>query len=174
MALTPNFLCSQDSGAPSVINITDTSSGSDSAISARRVYLLQSDGTYLVPTGVTENYIVWSYASSTDSFDVLSQDAALSIKVDWVNVSGTVLYTKTIAFSFTCYSETFYYGLTQGEVPITNPNVALSTNYYQNKMLLRVFIDSADQAVSFASNIYAAQVALDSAANLIQNANFNF
>jgi hypothetical protein len=174
MALTPNFTVLQNSGTPSYLNFTDTSTGSDGSIVSRRIYMLQSDGTYLVPDGTTTDYVVWSLASATISLDVLSQDAALTITVNWVDVSGNAVEDKTTTYGFTAYSETFYYGLSQSEVPITNPNVATSTNYYQNKMLLRVFIDSADQAVSFASDIYSAQVALDSAAFLIANANFNF
>ncbi len=173
MAAVANFSVVQNSGTPSYLNYTDLSTDLV-GVASRRIYMLQSDGTYLVPSGTITDYVVWSIASTTISLDVLSQDAALSIKVDWVDGSGNVLYTLTTAYAFTAYSETFYYGLSQSEVPITNPSVATSTNYYQNKMLLRVFIDSADQSISFASDIYSAQVALDSAAFLITNANFNF
>jgi len=174
MPLIPNFSTIQNSGTPSYLNFTDTSTGSDGTITTRRIYMLQADGTYLVPKGTTTDYVLWSIASATLSLNLLTQDTALSIKVDWVNSVGTVLYTKTTAYGFSAFGETFYYGLTQNEVPITNPNVALSTNYFQNKMLLRVYLDSAGQAVSFASDLYAAQVAYDSGTFLIQNANFNF
>lgn len=174
MPLTPNFSAVQNSGTPSYITLQDTSTGSDVSIVSRRVYLLQADGTYLVPSGTSTDYIEWSIASATIALNVLSQDTALSITVNWVDVSGNTVETKTIAYGFNAYGETFYYGLTQNEVPITNPNVALSTNYFQNKMLLRVYLDSAAQAISFASDIYAAQVNYDLETNLIANANFNF
>lgn len=170
---TPNFTVTQNSGTPSYLNYVDTSVDLV-GVASRRIYMLQSDGTYLVPSGVTTNYVEWSIASASISLDVLSQDTALSIKVDWLNSGNNVLYTKTIAYGFNAFGETFYYGLTQNEVPITNPNVALSTNYFQNKMLLRVYLDSAAQAISFASDIYAAQVNYDLETNLIANANFNF
>lgn len=173
MAAVQNFTVTQNSGTPSYLNFTDTSVNLV-GVASRRIYMLQSDGTYLVPSGTTTNYVVWALASATISLNVLGQDTALSIKVDWVDGGGAILYTKTIAYAFIAYSETFYYNLTQSEVPITNPSVALSTNYFQNKMLLRVFIDSATQAISFASDIYSSQVALDNAANLIANAKFNF
>ena len=96
--LTPNFTASQSSGLPSNILLTDTSTGSDSSIVARRVYLLQADGTYLVPTGTTTQYILWAYADSTISIDVLSQDTALSITVNWVDTNGDTVETKTIAY----------------------------------------------------------------------------
>ena len=172
--LTPNFTATQNSGTPSYITLQDTSSGSDVSIVSRRIYMLQSDGTYLVPDGNSTDYVIWAIASSTISLQVLTQDTALSITVDWVDVNGDVVETKTTAYGFQAFGETFFYGLTKNEVPITNPNVALSTNYYQNKLLLRVYLDSAEQAISFASDIYAAQVAYDSETFLIANANFNF
>lgn len=174
MALTPNFTASQSSGTPSTITLTDTSTGSDAAITQRRVYLLQADGTYLVVSGTTTDYEAWAYASSTISLDVLSQDTALSITVQWLDSGNVVLYTKTIAYGFSAYGETFYYGLTQSQVPIQNPAVALSTNYYQNKMKFRVFLDSADQAISFASDIYSASVCYDASTEMIANKAFYF
>lgn len=173
MALTPNFTGSQNSGTPSTVSFTDTSTGSDGAITKRRIFLLQSDGTYLTGDG-TVNYDDWAYADSSISLDVLSQDTALDVTVQWLDVSNTVLYTKTIAFGFQAFGETFYYSLTQNQVPITNPNVALSTNYYQNKMIFRVLLDSAAQAIEFASDIYSAQNCYDQEQNMINNQAFYF
>lgn len=174
MALTPNFSCSQDNGSPSVINIEDLSTGADAAIASRRIYFLQSDGTYLVPSGTTTDYVEWVVGSSVTAVDCLVQDSALNITINWVNVGGTTLYTKTIANGFTAYNEAFYYNLTQSQVTIQSPNILLSTNYYQNKMMLRVFIDSGNQSISFASDIYSAQVCYDNATYLVANANYNF
>lgn len=174
MAITPNFSASQSSGLPGTIVLTNTSTGTDVTVVARRVYLLQSDGTYLVTSGTTTDYMVWALADSTISLDVLTQDTALAITVVWVDINGNAVVSKEIAYGFAAYGETFYYGLTQGQVPITNPAVALSTNYYQNKMALRVYLDSADQAISFASDIYSAQVCYDNETFLIANASFNF
>jgi len=173
MSFTPNFTTSQSSGTPNIITATDSSTGSDVAITKRRIFLLQSDGTYLVPSNVTTSYIDWALANSSININVLTVDTALSITVQWLDVSNNVLYTKTIAFGFTAYNETFYYGLTQGEVPIITPAM-INSNYYQNKMLLRVFIDSGNQAITFASDIYSSQVAYDNATYLVTNAKFNF
>ena len=110
MALTPNFTASQTSGTPSVITLTDTSTGSDVTIASRRVYLLQSNGTFLVPAGNTTDYIEWDLVDTSISIDVLSQDTALSITVQWMSGIQTVVTSKTISFAFTAYNETFYYG----------------------------------------------------------------
>ena len=83
MPLVPNFTASQYSGTPSVITLTDTSTGSDGTIAKRRVYLLQANGTFLVPAGTTTEYIEWDLVDVSIALDVLSQDSALSITVQW-------------------------------------------------------------------------------------------
>lgn len=172
MPLTPNFSGSQLSGTPETITFTDTSTGSDVAITQRRIFLLQANGEYLVESGTTTDYEQWALADTSISLDVLTQDTALSVTVQWLDVNNVVLYDKTIAFGFTAYNETFYYGLTQDLV--ANPNLYQSQNWFYNKMLLRVYIDSGNQAISFASDIYSAQISYDLATNLQTNQDFYF
>lgn len=175
MAFVPLFTFTQNSGTPTDLTGYELSTGVDADITQRRVYLLQSDGSYLIPSGTTTDYVSWAIANSSVTIsDILNQDTALSITVDWLNGSNTVLYTKTIAFGFAAFGETFYYSLTQSQVPITNPAVALSTDYYMNKMKLRVFLDSAAQSISFASDIYSAMVCYDAETFMIANANDYF
>jgi hypothetical protein len=172
MPLVPNFTASQYSGTPSVITLTDTSTGSDVTITSRRVYLLQANGTFLVPAGTATDYILWDLVDASISIDVLSQDSALSITVQWMNAGNTVVTSKTISFAFTAYNETFYYGLTESQV--ANANLTASTNWYQTKLILRVEIDSADQAITFASDIYSAQAALNRATFISTNQAYFF
>ena len=172
MPLVPNVTASQYSGTPSVITLTDTSTGSDVTITSRRVYLLQSNGTFLVPTGTTTDYIVWPLANSSIDLDVLTEDTALSITVQWMSSTNTVVTSKTISFAFTAYNETFYYGLTESQV--ANSNLSASTNWYQTKLILRVELDSANQAILFASDIYSAQSALNRATYISTNQAYFF
>jgi hypothetical protein len=172
MPLVPNFTASQYSGTPSVITLTDTSTGSDVTITSRRVYLLQANGTFLVPAGNATDYIVWDLVDASIDLDVLSQDSALSITVQWMNAGNTVVTSKTISFAFTAYNETFYYGLTESQV--ANSNLSASVNWYQTKLVLRVEIDSADQAITFASDIYSAQAALNRATYISTNQSYFF
>ena len=173
MAISPSFTMSQNSGTPNIITVNDTSTGVDTAITSRRIYLLQSNGTYLVPSGTTTNYIVWPITNTTtrapltDSLDVLVEDTALSITVQWLNASNTVVQTVTNSYAFTAYNETFYYGLTESQV--ANANLTASTNWYQTKLILRVELDSATQAITFASDIYSAQAALNRATYISTN-----
>lgn len=172
MPLSPNFTASQNSGTPNLIFLTDTSTGSDVTITKRRIYLLQSDGTYLVPAGTVTNYIEWALVDVTTSLNVLIQDTALSITVEWLTASNVVVANKTTSFAFTAYNETFYYGLTESQV--ANANLTASTNWYQTKMILRVELDSAYQAISFASDIFSAQAALNRATFISTNQSYFF
>jgi hypothetical protein len=172
MPLSPNFTASQNSGTPNLIFLTDTSTGSDVTITKRRIYLLQSDGTYLVPAGTTTDYIEWALVDVTISLNVLIQDTALSVTVQWLSAANVVVATKTTSFAFTAYNETFYYGLTESQV--ANANLTASTNWYQTKMILRVELDSAYQAISFASDIFSSQAALNRATYISTNQSFFF
>lgn len=174
MPLVPNFTASQTIGLPSIISLVDTSTGSDVLITSRRVALIDSQGNYITAAGTftTPTYTTWAYASSSTSIDCLTTDMALLITVDWLNVGGSVLYTKTTLYDFTMYSETFYYGLTQNQT--SSPNIVNDTNYYNNKMILRCNIDEANNAVTYGSDIVSSQAALDRAAYLIANENDYF
>jgi hypothetical protein len=178
MALTPNFSASQNYGTPNIITLTDTSSGSDVTITKRRIYLLQSNGTYLVPTGTTTNYIEWNMTNTTTrepltiALNVLTQDTALSVTVEWLTAANVMVVNKAISFAFTAYNETFYYGLTEDQV--ADANITASTNWYQNKMILRVELDSATQAIAFASDIFSAQAALNRATYISTNSQYFF
>jgi hypothetical protein len=172
MPIVPNFTAAQSSGSPNILTLTDTSTGSDVLITQRRVYILQSNGNYLKPSNNSTDYIVWAYAAQSISLDVLTKDTAVTIIVEWLDVSNAVLYSKTISFGFTAYNETFYYGLTQDL--IASPNLYQSQNWVYNKMLLRVYLDSGNQAISFASNINAAQINYDLATNLQINKSYFF
>ena len=174
MPLSPNFTASQNSGTPNLIFLTDTSTGSDVTITKRRIYLLQSNGTYLTPAGTpaNQNYIDWALVDTTTSLNVLIQDTALSITVQWLTAGNVEVASVTTSFAFTAYNETFYYGLTESQV--ANANLTASTNWYQTKMILRVELDSAYQAISFASDIFSAQAALNRATFISTNQSYFF
>lgn len=171
MALTPNFTTSQTAGSPSEINLQDTSTGSDGSITARRVYFITSLGTYLVQIGTTTDYEVWPIINTTISLDVLLKDYALLIRVDWIDVSGNVIETKSTVAGFTLYNSTFDYGLTQWLSG--NPLLINNNNFFDNKQLLRVLIDSGDNAIIFASDYFSAQNCYDMATALrLKSASF--
>lgn len=172
MPLNASYTVQQNSGSPSILLFTDTSTGSDVSVTKRRIFLLQANGTYLVPSGVTTNYIDWALADTTKSVDVLTADTALQVTVQWLDSNNVVLYTVTTAFGFSAYGETFYYNLTQ--LQQANPQIINATTFYTAKMMLRVELDSAAQAISFAGDINSAQQCFNRANNFITNQNYYF
>lgn len=173
MALTPNFSASQTIGLPDEINLSDTSTGSDVLIVTRHVYIQDANGDYLVETGTTTDYEVWDYADSSITLDVLTQDTACNITVQWLSVSGIVLYTKTVLYEFSLNADQFLLNLTLAQISSNINAAGLSYNkaFYLNKMKLYVAVQDAANAVAIGSNIAGAQAALNRAKYLIDNPN---
>lgn len=83
MPLQNSFTATQSLGKPSSIFFTDTSTGTDTAIVERRIYLQKSDGTYLTVVGNVNNYTVWPINLQTFQLDILAKDYALQISIVW-------------------------------------------------------------------------------------------
>lgn len=175
MPLTPSFSSSQIIGQPSSIVLTDTSTGSDVAVVKRRVYLVNYLGENVVPSGTTTSYIDWNILDSSITIDCLTEDSALNVTVQWLNVSNVVLYSATDLKGYTLYNETFYYSLTQAQSAASNPsNIIQDTVYYTNKMKLRVLIDSGNQAITLGDDIASAQQCYNGATYLTNNQDLFF
>lgn len=172
MSFVQNFSTSQTSGNPSVITITDDSTGSDGAITQRRVYITDANGNYIVPKGNYTDYVQWALADSSIDIDCLLKDMAVTIVVQWLDVSNVVLYEKTEPVGFTLYNETFDYGLTQ--MLSGNPMLINDNNFFQDKSALRTYVDSGNQAVSLASDLFGAQSCYDEATKLRTKSQYYF
>ena len=85
MPLIPSYTVTQQIGEPNKFVITDTSTGSDSDIKTRLVYLLKATGNYLVQDGGTENFVEWPLADASITINLLNRDYALNISVAWVD-----------------------------------------------------------------------------------------
>lgn len=172
MPLTPQISVAQPAGAPEIVRITDTSTGSDAAITQRRVYLETSTGTYLVEDGTTTDYEQWAYADSVINLDVLDRDYALALTVQWLDVSGNVLYElEDQLYLFSQYTNDFYYGLVQNQA--SAPPIVADTSYFRNVMVLKTYLDQAVSATTY-NDIAAAQNALNRAYYMMQNQNIYF
>lgn len=167
MALTPNFTVDITPGVPEDLLFTDTSTGSDGSVTQRRIYIQQSNGEYIVISGTTTEYEVWSGFPGTTTItlsDILDKDYACRVVVQWLNVSNSVLYDKTIYYGFTGFNEDFDYEKTQNVA--ANALLVNDNNFWGNKSLLRTLIDSGDNAIERASDIASAQLCYDLATNL--------
>ncbi|MEN6463266.1 MAG: hypothetical protein ABFC94_18090 [Syntrophomonas sp.] len=172
MALSPNFTCAQNVLYPNIIIAADTSTGSDGAISQRRIYCQDREGNYLVPSGTTTTYTQWAYVDSSISLNILTQDMALSIRVDWLNSSNVVLYTLTQQFCFPLYNQQFLYELVQ--LQGLTPSIPQDTNYDANLAILWTSVRGAINAVEVGDDISASQASLDRGTFLRLNQNLYF
>lgn len=167
MPLSVNFSVSQSLANPSQLTFTDTSTGSDGTITERRIYILDAYGNYLVESGTTTQYEVWEYPFSTvKTLDILSKATTPSITVKWMN-GASVVYEKTVAGSYLL--QLYKFGFTLTRSLLSNPSVIQSTDYYLNKIKLIVDIDSAEQAISYNSDIVNAQQSADMGTYLEEN-----
>lgn len=172
MPLAANFSTSQTLGVPQSINFTDTSTGSDAGVLNRRVYIQQSDGTFLVETGNTNQYSDWGYTDNQITLDVLDVDVAALVTVEWRGVSEALLYSKQYTLGFTLFNETYDYQTTQNLA--ANPTLFNDNNFLKHKSELRTYIDAGNQAVEFGSDIYNAQLAYTAATKLRTNSQYFF
>lgn len=171
MSLVQSFTAGNVLGQPQRIVLTDTSSGSDTNVVLRRVYLLQYDGTYLQQT-VGQDYIDWNYSDSTLILDILTADTALSILVQWLSVTNVVLYSYTVLTVFNMNASILDDFLISGQQ--ARPNLINDTNYYLNRIQLRVAINDAINAITQMSDITNSQQACNRGMYFVDNQNSLF
>lgn len=160
-----SFSSSQDVGDITVATFTDTSTGLV-GVTGRLIYLRKYDGTYLVPTGTTTDYVFWGIGSTTIDIDVLDKDYCLDVTVAFYSGSS-IAYTKTTLVLFTGYSELFLRNLTMALA--ANKTLLTRQNYWENKIKLRTLVDDAEQAVSLINDQTIATFCLDEAKKLTDN-----
>lgn len=151
---------------PAQIVITDTSTGSDVAITGRKILL------YTVTNALLATLDFPLSAGSSITVSPLTQDVALNVVVNWINVGNAILYTSSQIYPFTGYSESYYYGLTQSEA--TNPGIVQSQTYLEKKSQLRTYIDDATQSISIGNDLGNSEAAILRAQYIIANANLWF
>lgn len=168
MPLVPNFSSAQASGNLTVATYEDTSTGF-TGISVRLLYSRKYDGSYLLPTGVTTDYVPWPVVAGTgDELEVDYLDKDYCLDVTMTMYAGSSISTsKTILTLFTGYSDLFLRQLTQALA--ANRVTITAKNFYYNKMKLRVLLDDAEQAVSLLNDQTIAQFCLDEAKKLTDN-----
>ncbi len=164
MPITPSFSVSQQIGAADTLIVTDTSTGSDVDITSRVVYLQKWNNTFHVPDGTTTDYVVWDYADVSIDIGDLDKDYSFKVTVNWLDVNGDVLESAEAFVGLTAYNEDFDYGLTT--VLASNPLLVNDNSFRENKMNLRVFIDSGNNAITRSSDIVSAQICYDEATKI--------
>lgn len=172
MPYVQNFTASQNITDPSVVTLTDTSTGTDAAITGRVVYIQTYDDSYLTPTGNSGNGINWTLPSgSSIDIDCIDKDYALNITVNWVGGS-TILYTKTILFNLNAYSRIYRYKLYKAIA--ANPRQIDNANFFNVLSNLTTYIDGANEAVELGDDITLGQLCNDKAKFYIDNPSLAF
>jgi hypothetical protein len=133
MSFTPSIAVAQSALTPNEITITDDSSGSDILIVSRRVYVQNSQGTYLVESGTTTDYTAWALVDTSITLDILTQDECVNILVQWLSAANAVLYTFEDQYALAEYNKQFLVylvsaqGLTPGIVQDSNYSGSVGT-----------------------------------------------
>jgi hypothetical protein len=125
MALTVSIGVSQSAISPSYVTITDNSTGSDVAVTQRRLTIQDANGVYLTGGG-SVNYDTWSYSDASIVENIITQNysIAANVLVEWLDVSNTVLYTYNENYPFPNYGKQFFVYLVQ--------NLGLQPGTYQD------------------------------------------
>ena len=119
--------------------------------------------------------MLWNIGDASISINCLTQDTALSILVQWLNVSNVVLYSKSLAADFSLYNDQFSFNLTLSQAtPVPNVNITSNIAYLNARMQYYIFLLNAQNAIAFASDTYTAQSNLSSATYMQTNAQFFF
>lgn len=175
MAFAGNFTVSQGADLSS-LTFVDTSTGSDTNITSRRIYPRNSAGVLVLPTGNTTGYIDWPLPLGTNlTVNLLVKDLALNIQVIWISSApiGGSTYDITNLNVNTKYTKTFLYNRSEdlaAQESLKNDKEWFS---YYNK--LQGFVDTAELAATADINdVQDAQTALDMAFYIMSHQNLFF
>jgi len=162
--------------------LNDTSTGVDSSVTSRRIYLtlyneytLGSDGVPIAPDTTTP-YIVWPIADASITLpDILTRDWAVNIVVEWITPTPDPdnTYEYEILTSFTAYTMVFL-GQLLTQKNARYPNIVNNSDFNENEAELYTEVASANNAVTILQNIYLSQIALDRAYYMMQQNQFFF
>jgi len=172
MSFTPSIAVSQSSVYPNIVRITDDSSGSDGSISSRRIYVTTAAGTYLVPSGTTTDYTVWSYSNAYIDLNILTQDECVNILVQWLSSGNTVLYSYENQYALAEYNKQYLVYLVSQQG--LSPNTFQDSNYAGNLGLFWTLINAGINQVEFGDDIAGGQNNFNKATYMRQNASLYF
>lgn len=168
MSLSPAFSISQSVATPSDVTFTDDSSGSDSNITQRRIYVTDNNGNAVVPSGTSTSYIAWPYASNPLTvLDLLEEDLAVTIVIQWLDVSNTVLYSSTDTFCLRAFNKQEFISLIQDQA--LSPSVVQDTNYFQNLCQYWINIVGGNTMIEDAADLSGSQKCLNRATDMLNN-----
>jgi hypothetical protein len=172
MPLTQSISVSQSANAPQYITVTDTSTGSDAAVTQRRIFVQDALGEYLTGDGADIQYDEWPYADSTITLDILEGDLAANILVQWLNSSNVVLYTYNNNYPFSQFGKQFFVYLVQSQG--LTPGIYQGTGYSQNMAIFWANLVGGINQVEEGNDIAGAQNCFNRTNNMRENESMFF
>lgn len=169
MSFAGNFQVTQGTDLTGA-DFQDNSAGSDTNITARTIYLYQTNGQLLVPA------IDWPLSAAVPFVvtGIMTKDYALTAVVIWTSSSplpSPSTYTKSEIVTFVGFDNQFKYSLIQEMA--ANPTIVNDKDFQYNLMRLRNNILNAIDATTY-SDQFSAQANLDQAKFLQDNKNYFF
>lgn len=168
MAFNGLFTATATANASTII-LEDVSTGSDGGLTGRTINIYQTSGQLLVAE------IAWPIADDTITLDILQQDVAVNIVVNWQSSSPLAppsTYVYSLIKAFVKYGQQFLYNLTQYQQ--SNPSVVQDVNWYSNKTKLFCLIESALNAITDGEDVFGAQSMISQYQLLINYQNYYF
>ena len=167
MPLVPSVSI-QPTGNGSEIVVNDTSTGSDGAITGRKINVYQANNALL---GASPYDFPLS-AGSSITINPLDKDYGVTVVMTWVNSGGTPIYTANAIGAFVQYALLFLQSLTQTQE--ANPNIINDQNFMGNKFKLFTEIQSALNAITAGQSVFSAQSCISRYQKLINNSAYYF
>ncbi len=165
-------------GPPNSFSITDIASYADepqNTFSTRRITLITTSNTNLVPAGTTTTYINWPFTGGDTIVvsGVMTRDYALEVIVDWISLDPQPngIYQTQLIYGFESYNSNGEYSVIQAIT--AKPNIVQDWNYWLNLGRVQTEISNSVQAVYYQQQ-ESAQWAMNRAANILQNQLTNF
>jgi len=168
MSYSPSFSAAQSAAAPATVVFTDDSTGADAAIVGRRIYVTDNQGNAVVPSGTSTSYIDWPLADNPLTVaNLLPNDLACNVDVQWLDVSDGVLYELDEDYPFVENNKQFYFYLLQQLA--LYPSTLQDTNYLSNLEQYWAFITGGINAISIGNDISNSQNLINMATEMLQN-----
>ncbi len=157
MPLTVSTEVSQSFIAPENITVTDTSTGSDVAVTVRHLIIQDAFGNYLTGDG-TVNYNVWPIVNLSITLPLLTEligDTAANVLTQWLDVNGVVLYSDNNNYPFPNWGKNFFVYLVQNQG--LTPGVYQDLTYSGNLAVFWANLQAGINQVEFGNDPAGAQ-----------------
>lgn len=172
MPFSPSFTVGQNIETPAYVVFTDDSTGSDVLVISRRIYVTDSQGDPVVPSGTTTDYISWPLATNPLTVNLLTEDTAVNVLVQWLDVSNAMLYEDDDDFCLEEFNnQNFVYLIQQQGL---SPSVVQDTTYFSNLCQYYINIIGANTMVEDALDLAGSQNCLNRATNMLNNQTYFF